>query len=100
MKKTNSSNLTSKVVSGIFKIGGLHYEKIITLSCSSSCNFSYSFLIEGKRHRHPTSRRHRALDKFIENEEYSIKKSIVFSNEREVYKNGKVIYFPIYFSMF
>lgn len=45
-------------------------------------------------------RRHRALDKFVQNEDYHIKKAILFSNNREVHRDGKVIYMPIYYVMF
>ncbi len=45
-------------------------------------------------------RRHRALDKFVGNEDYNIKKAILFSNDREVRREGKIIYMPIYYSMF
>lgn len=45
-------------------------------------------------------RRHRALDKFVQNEDYHIKKAILFSNDRNVLRDGKVIYMPIYYAMF
>ena len=45
-------------------------------------------------------RRHRALDKFIGNDDYHIKKAILFSNEKDVTRAGKILYMPIYYSMF
>lgn len=44
--------------------------------------------------------KHSALTKFIETADYNIDKAIVFSNEREVYRKGGVIYMPIYYVMF
>lgn len=43
--------------------------------------------------------RHRALDRFLENEEYGIPTAIVLDNDREVRTVGKVIYMPIYYVM-
>ena len=43
---------------------------------------------------------HKSLDKFVSNEDYGIKKSYVLSNEREVRKEKKFIYMPIYYVMF
>ena len=43
---------------------------------------------------------HSALEKFVKNEEYNIKKAFVVSNEREVKRKGKIIYIPIYYIMF
>ena len=37
-------------------------------------------------------KRHRALDKFIQNEDYNIKNAILFSNSRDVQRVGKVIF--------
>lgn len=45
-------------------------------------------------------KRHRALDKFIQNEDYNIKKAIVFSNDPKVFRNSKLIYMPVYYAMF
>ena len=45
-------------------------------------------------------KKHRALDKFVDNEEYHIKNAIILSNEREVFRTGKVLYLPIYYTMF
>ena len=43
---------------------------------------------------------HSALNTFIKNEEYNIKRAYVVSNERNVIQEGKVIYIPIYYIMF
>lgn len=43
---------------------------------------------------------HSALNGFVSNEGYSIKKAFVVSNERTVTQNGKIIYIPIYYIMF
>ena len=43
---------------------------------------------------------HSALNTFVSNEDYHVKKAYVLSNERKVYTNGKIIYLPIYFIMF
>ena len=43
---------------------------------------------------------HAALDKFIANEDYPVKKAFVFSNEREIRAEGSITYFPIYMIMF
>lgn len=43
---------------------------------------------------------HSALNTFVQNEDYHIKKAFVVSNERNVTKNGKIIYIPIYYIMF
>ncbi|MEG0361631.1 MAG: AAA family ATPase [Longicatena sp.] len=43
---------------------------------------------------------HSALNNFVNNEEYHIKKAFVLSNEREIKRKGKIIYLPIYFVMF
>lgn len=43
---------------------------------------------------------HRALNAFVENEDYHIKKAFVVSNERKVMKKGKITYIPIYYIMF
>lgn len=45
-------------------------------------------------------KRHRALDKFIENEDYHIKNAILFSNDSKVQRIEKLIYMPIYYVMF
>lgn len=43
---------------------------------------------------------HSALNGFVSNEGYPIKKAFVVSNERTVTQKGKIIYIPIYYSMF
>ncbi|MGN0180734.1 MAG: ATP-binding protein [Monoglobaceae bacterium] len=43
---------------------------------------------------------HSALNHFVSNEEYGIKKGYVLSNSREVTKKGKITYLPIYYIMF
>lgn len=45
-------------------------------------------------------KRHRALDKFVENKDYNIKKAILLSNDGNVERIGKIIYMPIYYAMF
>jgi len=43
---------------------------------------------------------HSALNNFVRNEDYHIKKAYVVSNERTVSQKGKIIYIPIYYIMF
>ena len=43
---------------------------------------------------------HSALNHFVSNEDYGIKKGYVLSNAREVKRNGKIVYMPIYYIMF
>ena len=43
---------------------------------------------------------HSALKHFVSNDDYSIKKGYVLSNSREVKRNGKIVYMPIYYIMF
>lgn len=43
---------------------------------------------------------HSALNTFVRNEDYHIKKAYVLSNAREISRNGKIIYMPIYFIIF
>lgn len=43
---------------------------------------------------------HSALNTFVQNEDYHIKKAFVVSNERKVFSKGKIIYIPIYYIMF
>ncbi len=43
---------------------------------------------------------HSALNNFIKNEDYNIKKAYVVSNERNITQEGKIIYIPVYFVMF
>ncbi len=41
-----------------------------------------------------------ALDKFLSNDEYNIKKAYVLSNEQRVYTENGITYIPIYYIMF
>lgn len=43
---------------------------------------------------------HCALNTFVNNEDYHIKKAFVVSNERNVMQKGKITYIPIYYIMF
>ena len=43
---------------------------------------------------------HSALDKFIANDDYNIRKAYVLSNEREVFVDNGITYVPIYYIMF
>lgn len=43
---------------------------------------------------------HSALNNFVKNEDYHIKKAFVVSNERIIKTNAKITYLPIYFVMF
>lgn len=43
---------------------------------------------------------HSALNTFVKNEDYHVKKAYVLLNSGEIVKDGKVIYLPVYFSMF
>ena len=43
---------------------------------------------------------HSALDNLMSVPDYHIKSSIVFSNERDIFNKGKVLYLPIYYVMF
>lgn len=43
---------------------------------------------------------HSALNTFVKSEDYHVKKAYVLSNSGEIVKDGKVIYLPVYFSMF
>lgn len=43
---------------------------------------------------------HSALNTFVQNEDYHIKKAFVVSNERNVIRKGKITYIPIYYIMF
>lgn len=43
---------------------------------------------------------HSALNTFVQNEDYHIKKAFVVSNERNVTQKGKITYMPIYYIMF
>ena len=43
---------------------------------------------------------HSALNNFVKNEDYHVKKAFVLSNERTIKTNGKIIYLPVYYVMF
>ena len=43
---------------------------------------------------------HSALNNFVKNDDYKIKKAFVVSNERKIEQKGKIIYIPIYYIMF
>ncbi|MBP3815393.1 MAG: ATP-binding protein [Firmicutes bacterium] len=43
---------------------------------------------------------HSALNKFVNNKDYGIKRGIVLSNKREVTQKEGILYLPIYYSMF
>lgn len=43
---------------------------------------------------------HSALNRFLSNPDYHVKKGYVLSNERQVYEENDVVYMPIYYSMF
>ena len=43
---------------------------------------------------------HSALNQFVKNEEYGVQKAFVLSNAPKVSVKGKVIYIPVYYSMF
>lgn len=43
---------------------------------------------------------HRALDRFMDVEDYHIKKAYVLSNTRETQRDDRVVYLPIYYVMF
>ena len=43
---------------------------------------------------------HSALNTFVNNDDYNIKKAYVLSNERQVTVSGKITYLPIYYVMF
>ena len=43
---------------------------------------------------------HASLDRFVSNDDYSVNRAYVFSNENEIKEEGKVTYFPMYMIMF
>lgn len=43
---------------------------------------------------------HSAIDKFLLNKDYNVKKGFVLSNEREIFEKDNIIYLPIYMIMF
>lgn len=45
-------------------------------------------------------KRHSALSRFVSTSDYNINKAYVLSNNRDVEVSGKIVYIPIYYSMF
>ena len=45
-------------------------------------------------------RQHRALDKFVENEDYHIKKAILYSNDSKEDRSEKEVYLPISYAKY
>ncbi len=43
---------------------------------------------------------HSALNTFVKNEDYNVKKAVVLSNSREIKTKDKILYLPIYFILF
>ena len=43
---------------------------------------------------------HSALNNLLNNPDYNIPTATVFSNEREIYEDGRVTYMPVYLVMF
>ena len=43
---------------------------------------------------------HSAINKFISNKDYNVKKGFVLSNERKIFEENNIIYLPIYMIMF
>jgi predicted AAA+ superfamily ATPase len=43
---------------------------------------------------------HSALNKFLTNDEYNVKRAYVLSNEQKVYTKNGITYIPIYYVMF
>lgn len=43
---------------------------------------------------------HSAINKFLANKDYNVKKGFVLSNERKVFEKENIVYMPIYFIMF
>ncbi len=43
---------------------------------------------------------HSAINKFLSNKDYNVKKGYVLSNNREIYEKNNTVYLPIYFIMF
>ena len=44
--------------------------------------------------------KHSALNNFLKTPDYNIARAVVFSNEQQVYANNRILYMPIYYSMF
>ena len=45
-------------------------------------------------------KRHSALSRFVATPDYGIKRGVVLSNDRKVETAGKIVYMPVYYSMF
>lgn len=43
---------------------------------------------------------HSAINKFLSNKDYNVKKGYVLSNERKIFEKDNVTYLPIYMFMF
>ncbi len=43
---------------------------------------------------------HSAINKFLSDKDYNVKKGYVLSNNREIYEKNNIVYLPIYFIMF
>ncbi|MCR5455455.1 MAG: AAA family ATPase [Bacteroidales bacterium] len=43
---------------------------------------------------------HSALDKFLNTSDYNVHRAVVFSNAREVFQKGGIVYQPVYYCMF
>lgn len=43
---------------------------------------------------------HSALDKFLSTPDYHIRQAVVLSNEQRVYRDGDILYMPVYYCMF
>lgn len=43
---------------------------------------------------------HSAINKFLSNKEYNVKKGVVLSNERKIFEKDRIVYLPVYFVMF
>ena len=43
---------------------------------------------------------HAALNRFVANPDYHVKKAYVFSNQREIVHEGSIVYMPVYLVMF
>ncbi|MBR3303249.1 MAG: ATP-binding protein [Bacteroidales bacterium] len=44
--------------------------------------------------------KHSALNNFLKTPDYNIARAVVFSNEQQVYANNRILYMPVYYSMF
>lgn len=43
---------------------------------------------------------HSAIDRLLKNPDYNVKKGVVLSNEREIFEESNILYFPIYDILF